>query len=451
MQRRSTTKRSSDPRGAGPARAAAATALWLLAVLLAAPAVADTTSQQAAGPVLVTSLDAAVSPVTANVVIDAITVAEERGAAALVVEIDTPGGLLSSARETVQRMLEAQVPVLTFVTPSGARATSAGTLLVLGGHVAAMEPTTTIGGTPVDGDPSGRETVDETAAFAAAVAQERDRNAEFARAVVADGVTVTATDALDRQLVDHVVQNVGTLLAQADGTSVRLGDGRTTQLALRGAPVEDIERSAISRLLETLVDPNLTYVLLALGTLALLIEFASPGVGVGGITGVILLLLAGFSLSLLPTTFVGVALLVLAGTLFIAELFVPGIGVLAAGGAVALVVSGVFLFDEASGLTISQPLLIVIAGVVLIGSTALAIALRNTQAQPYRLDDEQMLDQVVEVVVARGDQGQAMVNGERWHVRTDEPPLERGMHVRVLERRGLTLLVEPVDDDWRYR
>lgn len=424
----------------------------VLALLTATPAAATVTSSEP--PVIVARLDGALSPVTANALIAAVDDAEARGAAALLVEVDTPGGLVTSMREVVQRFLAAQVPILTYVAPNGARAASAGTLIVLSGNVAAMAPTTTIGAaTPVtlDGGQVGDKVVNDAASYAEAVAEVRDRDIGFARRSVEAGESITATEAFERGAIDLIAPNRLTLLAQLDGTSVVLGDGSTVTLALEGAPVEVRERSFTSALLARVVDPNLTFVLLALGTLALLVEFANPGVGAGGVTGVILLLLAGFSLSLLPTTLVGLSLLLLAAGLFIAELFVPGTGVMAAGGSVALVVAGLFLFDDASGLAISQPVLLGVAGAVLIASTALAVAVRNAQALPYRLDDEQLLDEVVEVVVAHGDQGQAMINGERWHVRTDEPPLERGMLVRVLERRGLTLLVEPTDDDWRRR
>lgn len=423
----------------------------MLALLAVAPAAAQTT---AAPPVLVVRLDGALSPVTANVLISAVDEAEARGAAALLVEVDTPGGLVTSMREVVQRFLNAQVPILTYVTPNGARAASAGMLIVLSGNVAAMAPTTTIGAaTPVtiDGGQVGDKIVNDAASYAEAVAEARDRNVEFARSAVEVGESITATQAAEQGVIDLTAPNRLTLLAQVDGTPVVLGDGSTETLGLAGAPVEELERSVTSSVLELVVDPNLTFVLLALGTLALLVEFANPGIGAGGITGVILLLLAGFSLSLLPTTLVGLLLLLLAAGLFIGELFVPGTGVMAAGGSLALVIAGLFLFDDASGLTISQPVLLGVAGAVLIASTALAVAVRNAQAMPYRLDDEQMLDEVVEVVVAHGDQGQAMVNGERWHVRTDDPPLEKGMLVRILERHGLTLLVEPTDDDWRRR
>lgn len=423
----------------------------MLALLAVAPAAAQTT---AAPPVLVVRLDGALSPVTANVLISAVDEAEARGAAALLVEVDTPGGLVTSMREVVQRFLNAQVPILTYVTPNGARAASAGMLIVLSGNVAAMAPTTTIGAaTPVtiDGGQVGDKIVNDAASYAEAVAEARDRNVEFARSAVEVGESITATQAAEQGVIDLTAPNRLTLLAQVDGTPVVLGDGSTETLGLAGAPVEELERSVTSSVLELVVDPNLTFVLLALGTLALLVEFANPGIGAGGITGVILLLLAGFSLSLLPTTLVGLLLLLLAAGLFIGELFVPGTGVMAAGGSLALVIAGLFLFDDASGLTISQPVLLGVAGAVLIASTALAVAVRNAQALPYRLDDEQLLDEVVEVVVAHGDQGQAMVNGERWHVRTDDPPLEKGMLVRILERHGLTLLVEPTDDDWRRR
>lgn len=423
-----------------------------LALVAVVPASASATTTEP--PVIVTRLHGALSPVTANVLISAVDEAEERGAAALLVEIDTPGGLVTSMREVVQRVLNAQVPILTYVTPNGARAASAGTLIVLSGNVAAMAPTTTIGAaTPVrlDGGQVGDKIVNDAAAYAEAVAEMRGRDVEFARRSVEAGEAITATEALEQGAIDLIAPNRLTLLAQLDGAQVVLGDGSTVTLALEGAPIEEREQGFTSSLLERIVDPNLTFVLLALGTLALLVEFANPGIGAGGITGVILLLLAGFSLSLLPTTLVGLLLLLLAAGLFVGELFVPGTGVMAAGGSIALVIAGLFLFDDASGLAISQPVLLGVAGAVLIGSTALAVAVRNAQALPYRLDDEQLIDEVVEVVVAHGDQGQAMVNGERWHVRTEEPPLERGMLVRVLERHGLTLLVEPTDDDWRRR
>lgn len=433
-------------------------ALVLCGVLLALSAVsaaaATDTATTDGSPVVVTRLDGALSPVSANALIDAVTEAEERDAAALLVEIDTPGGLITSMREVVQRFLNAEVPIVTYVTPNGARAASAGTLITISGNVAAMAPTTTIGAaTPVTlgGGEVGGKVVNDAASYAQAVAEARGRDTAFARDSVVTGASITADEALDRGVIDLIAPNRLTLLAQLDGTTVVLGDGTTVQLALTNAPVIELDAGWTRAVLERVVDPNLTFVLLALGTLSLLVEFANPGIGAGGITGVILLLLAGFSLSLLPTTLVGVALLVLAAGLFIAELFVPGTGVLAAGGSVALVVAGLFLFDEASGLSVSQPVVLGVAAVVLIGSTALAVAARNAQSQPYRLDDEQLVDRVVDVVVAHGDQGQAMIDGERWHVRTDEPPLERGMRVRVLERFGLTLLVEPEDDDWRQR
>jgi membrane-bound serine protease (ClpP class) len=412
-------------------------------LLLAVPATAAQTSTQR--PVLVVRLDGPLSPVGATELIEAVAEAEARDAPALLVEIDTPGGLISSMREVVESFLNARVPIITYVAPSGARAASAGSLIVMSGHIAAMAPTTTIGAaTPqtLGGGEVGDKVVNDTASYAEAIADQRGRNVDFARASVETGDSITAEQALERQVIDLIANDRLTLLAELDGTTVDVGGG-PVELQLAGAPIEMRETSFFNSLLERLVDPNLTFVLLALGTLALLVEFATPGIGAGGITGVILLLLGGFSLSLLPTTLVGLALLVLAAGLFIAELFVPGTGVMAAGGSVALVLAGLFLFDDASGVSVARPVLIPVAGVVLVGSVALAVTVRNSQSQPRRLDDDQLIDAVAEVLVAHGDQGQVMLRGERWHVRTEEPPLVPGQLVRVLERVGLTLLVEP--------
>jgi membrane-bound serine protease (ClpP class) len=415
-------------------------------LLLAVPATAAQTSTQR--PVLVVRLDGPLSPVGATELIEAVAEAEARDAPALLVEIDTPGGLISSMREVVESFLNARVPIITYVAPSGARAASAGSLIVMSGHIAAMAPTTTIGAaTPqtLGGGEVGDKVVNDTASYAEAIADQRGRNVDFARASVETGDSITAEQALERQVIDLIADDRLTLLAELDGTTVDVGGG-PVELQLAGAPIEMRETSFFNSLLERLVDPNLTFVLLALGTLALLVEFATPGIGAGGITGVILLLLGGFSLSLLPTTLVGLALLVLAAGLFIAELFVPGTGVMAAGGSVALVLAGLFLFDDASGVSVARPVLIPVAGVVLVGSVALAVTVRNSQSQPRRLDDDQLIDAVAEVLVAHGDQGQVMLRGERWHVRTEEPPLVPGQLVRVLERVGLTLLVEPEDN-----
>lgn len=426
-----------------------AVVLWGgLALLLAvATAAAGTTVE--ADPVLVTRLDGALSPVAATELIDAVDEADARGAAALVVEVDTPGGLVTSMREVIERFLAARTPIITYVTPSGARAASAGALVVMSGNIAAMAPATTIGAAtpvPLTGGDVSDKVVNDAVSYAEAIATQRGRDVAFARASVETGASITADEALERGVIDSIADDRLSLLSELDGATVDV-DGAQVRLALVGAPVEVRETGPFRSLLERLVDPNLTFVLLALGTLALLVEFAQPGIGAGGITGTILLLLAAVSLSLLPTSLVGLALLALAVGLFVGELFVPGTGVMAAGGTVALVLAGLFLFDDASGLAVAPVVLLPVAGVVLVGSIALAVTVRNAHARPRRLDDDMLVGSVAEVLVAHGDQGQAMLRGERWHVRTDEPPLEPGMLVRVLDRVGLTLLVEP-DEEW---
>lgn len=421
-------------------------ALVLLAALPSAPAAAEDITVDTAAPVLVTRLDGPVSPVTATDLLDAVAAAERDGAAALVVEIDTPGGLVTSMREVIAGFLEARVPVITYVTPRGARAASAGALIAMSGHVAAMAPTTTIGAaTPVTpgGDTAGDKVIADLAASAEAIARARGRDVAFARAAVEQGSAIVADEALSSGVIDLIAEDRLDLLSALDGTQITLDGGDTVTLALASAPVEERDPGVLRSLLARLVDPNLTFVLLGLGILALVVEFAVPGVGAGGFIGVILLLLSAYSLSLLPTNAVGVALLLLAVGLFVGELFVPGVGIMAVGGTVSLVVAGLFLFDDTSGVAVSRTVLIPVALVLAAGSVALTVAVRNAQVLPRRLDDDQLVDQWVQVVVANGEHGQVMFNGERWHVRTLDPPLERGSWVQVLEREGLTLLVEP--------
>lgn len=403
----------------------------------------------ASGAVLSTELRGPVTPVTAQVLTDAVTRAEEEGAVVLLVEIDTPGGLDSSMRDIVQAFLNSQVPIVAYVSPSGSRAASAGALIGMSAHVLAMAPGTTIGAaTPVtvEGAEVSDKVVNDAASYAVAVARQRDRSLDFAEAAVREGRSVTAEEAVEERVADLLAATRDGLLDAIDGRTVALASGGEVAVRTADAAVEEIEPSWLQSLLAWVVDPNLAFIFISLGTLAILYEFANPGIGAGAITGVILLVLAFYALAVLPTNIAGLALLLLAMALLIGELFVPGIGVLAAGGTIALLLAGIFLFPRATGLGVDLAVLLPVVVVAGAGTVAVAVIARRSWQAPASSGDARIVGHLAEVRTSDGRAGQVFVDGALWRARSGHPLVE-GTMVRVVDRSGLTLTVEPVEEE----
>lgn len=409
-------------------------------------------SAQAApgGRVLALTVDGPITPVMAGHVADGISRAQREGYAALVVRLDTPGGLDGSMRAIIQDILAAEVPVIVHVAPSGARAASAGALITLSAHVAAMAPGTAIGAaTPVGGeggDDLDRKVVNDAAAYARSLAELRGRNVEFALAAVRDGRSISAEEAVDTDVVDVLATTRDELLSAVDGTTVTVGsDGREIVLATADAAVDEVELGLLRTIQRFLVDPNVAFLLLSLGTLALIYELASPGMGAGAVVGGSSILIALFGLAVIPVDVTGIALLVLAAGLFAAELFTPGTGVAAVSGAVALVLAGVFLFRDVPGLETSLavilPTAVVVGGAVVVAGQ---VALRS-RAGPSVLTGADALRGAEGSVRLTGGRPTAFVHGAWWAVRADEP-FGQGAKVRVTGLDGLQLVVERLPD-----
>jgi membrane-bound serine protease (ClpP class) len=414
---------------------------WI--ALLAPPAVAQQDT------VLRTRVVGPITPVTADLVVEAVERAEDEGHAALVVELDTPGGLDSSMREIVQSFLGSRAPVIVYVAPAGARAASAGAIIATAAHVTAMSPSTTIGAaTPVDaqtGESATDKVINDAAAYARAVAAQRGRNEDFAEAMVRQGRSVPAEEAVAAGAVDFVAPDLPTVLTQADGMTTTGGTHRVT-IHTAGARVVDHELGFFRSLLQTLADPNLAFLFLSIGTLALIYELATPGMGLGGVVGVVMLVLAFFALSVLPVNIAGVLLLVLAAGLFVAEVFTPGIGVFAGGGTIALIFAGLFLFEGPEvrvNPAVLWPTAVVVGGGVIVAGR---LAWRARSRQPVS-GTEAFAGQQAVLHDASGHSGRAMFDGAWWTVRGARDPLHRGQRVRVVGVDGLTLLVEPVDPE----
>ncbi len=394
--------------------------------------------------VLVTDVDGAITPVVADHLADAVDAAAETGSV-LVVRIDTPGGLDVSMRDIVQTFLNAPVPVVVYVEPQGARAASAGTYITMAAHVAAMAPATAIGAaTPVDlqgGQEVSDKILNDAAAFAVSVAERRQRDTAFAEDAVRKGTSLTAQQAVDTGVVDLVATDLDDLLDQIDGLKVEVGGDEVT-LATAGATPERYDMSRFRRILGGIADPNLAVLFLSIGTLAVVYEAANPSLGFAGIAGVILLLLGFASLSVLPVQVAGIALLVLAIALFVGEVFVPGVGVMAAGGTVALLLAGVFLFE--GDVAVSPPVLWPTA---LVMGAAAAIAGRaalRARTRPPTTGASTLIGRTA-TVVAGGAAGQwsAFVDGSWWTVRRPDGELHDGDVVEVVSVDGLELNVEP--------
>ncbi len=405
----------------------------------------------AAAQVLRLRIDDTIQPIAAERVSRAVDAAAARHAAALLIELNTPGGLLDSTREIVAKIEASPVPVIAFVCPSGARAASAGFFILESADVAAMANGTNTGAAhPVTLGGSSPDEVmkvkieNDTAAFLRSYVSRRGRNATEAEKAVRQSISWTENEALDLHLIDLTARNEADLLHQLEGRTIHRFDGSTQILHLAGQPVESLPATLRERVLGWLMDPNITFLVLAIGGLALYAEFSHPGAIVPGVVGVFFILIAVFALNLLPTRFASLALIALAFVLFALEAKFVSHGILTAGGIAALTLGGLLLVDGPipemrvklmTSLAISLPFGLISAFLMSIAWRAR----RNkivTGAQGI----------IGEVGVARTNltpSGKVFVHGELWNAHSNWP-LHSGAPVRVVAIHQLELEVEPV-------
>ncbi len=441
--------------------------------------------------VAVLTIKGPIGPAVADYVSRGIDKAVDQGATAIVLKMDTPGGLDTSMREIIKDILAAPVPVIGYVGPRGARAASAGTYILYATHLAAMAPATELGAaTPVQvggGFPFGQKPEEEkeepvktkdegetekaaetdtekegapekepakaekptiedkvlqdAIAYIRSLAQLRKRNVEWAERAVREAATLTSQDALEAGVIDLVATDVEDLLAQIDGREIEMDDGKVT-LATAKARVVEILKDWRVELLEIITNPTVAVILMTIGFYGIVLEFYTGAV-VSGVVGAICLLLGLYGLHVLPINYAGLGLIILGVILLVAEAFLPSFGILGFGGVVAFVIGSVMLIDtEVPGFGVSPYFMGAVA--LLAGGATLLIATKmyRLRHQPARTGSDEMVGSPGKVLDWSGDRGEIRVQGEIWQARA-QAPLEPGRAVRVTAMEGMTLVVEP--------
>jgi membrane-bound serine protease (ClpP class) len=403
----------------------------------------------------VLDVEGAIDPGTADYVVAGLRAAEDAGAAAVIVRLDTPGGLIESARAIVRAELGAEVPVVVFVAPTGARAASAGLFLTLAAHVAVMAPGTTIGAaTPVSlgggdqaegGGAMERKVLEDTAAWARAVATQRGRNGEWAERAVREAVAATDAEAVELGVVDLVAANLEALLEAIDGRTVTV-DGRDVVLSTAGATVVEVPMTARQRVVHAISDPNVVFLLVTLGMLGLYIELLNPGLVAPGAIGLACLIAATVGLSILPFNAAGLALIVGGAVLIGMEVFVATNGLLAIAGVSALALGGLLLFERVPGFDLRVDPRVLFGIAMIAGFTVLAFATQVAIAQRRRVQTgaEALVGADGVVIIGGVGAGRVRVEGEDWAARWKGvmPP---GREVRVTALHGLLVEVVPTE------
>lgn len=394
------------------------------------------------------AVEGVIDPVVARFIDRQISAAEDEGSAAVILQIDTPGGLDVSMRQIVRKVLNADVPVIVWVAPAGARAASAGVFIAYSAHISAMAPGTNIGAAhPVDLGGSQDETMsqkatNDAAAYLASIAQKRGRDVDFARSAVFESESIDAEEALSRHVIDVIASNAAELSQKIEGQKVQVRSG---SVSIPDAFLLRFHKMGVlDRMLHSAIQPEIAYMLLLIGFYGLIFELYNPGIGAAGIVGGVCLVFGFYALSILPTSWAGVALLVLAVVFFLLDLHVAGLGVFTVGGALALVAGSLLLFSNASPQLRLPWWSIATAALVTVifFLSVMTAAVRARTAKPIS-GSEGIVGTFGRARTDISPEGQVMAKGTLWRARTLGAAIAQGAEVEIKGVKGLMLMVEP--------
>lgn len=403
--------------------------------------------------VQVITIDAAISPPTADYLHAEIQRATEAGAECLIVQLNTPGGLLKSTRAIVTDFLTAPIPIVIYVAPSGSQAASAGVFITLAAHVAVMAPGTNIGAAhPVTiGEQQDSvmmtKATNDAAAFIRTISEKRHRNITWAEDAVRKSISITETEALQQRVIDTIAVSISDLLSKIDGREVQISSGPHI-LRTKDATVVYREKTFQEKLLDILSDPNIAYIFMMLGIYGLLFELYNPGSILPGIIGVISLILAFYSLHTLPVNYAGVALIIFSIILFVIEIKVPSHGLLTGGGILSLILGSVMLFQSESTLdvvTVSwQVILIVVLLTAAFFVFAIGMGIKAQRLKPTT-GSQGMIGEIGIAMTDLQPAGQVRIHGEIWQAILSDGIAKKGSKVTVEQVEGLILKVQLIE------
>jgi membrane-bound serine protease (ClpP class) len=392
----------------------------------------------------------AISPGTADFIKSGIKTAEENGAACLIIELDTPGGLAESMRIIVQNILSSKVPVVVFVYPGGARAASAGVMITMAADVAAMAPGTNIGAAhPVGaggkdiGGTMSEKVINDMVAQAKSVAEKRDRNAKWVEDAIRESVSVTQTEALKENIIDLIATDTDDLIKQLNGREIK---GRGI-LKLDNVKKVIIKETLRTKILKTISNPNIAYILMMIGLAGLYFEFSHPGAIFPGVIGAIALILAFFAMQTLPVNYAGILLIVLAIIFFIMEMKIISYGLLSVAGVVSLLLGSLMLF-KGDGPDMKLSLQVLLPTIILISGFFVAVAglVFRAQISKPTTGSTGLVGEIGVVKKALTPEGKVFVHGELWNARAKDP-IDKDAKVRIVQVVNLILEVESADQD----